>query len=229
MAAANPNIILAQGAKYYDDHYAESESYAKSYRDSHYLPQWVQVEFWLRPFKDKILLDLGCGPGQFAEMLSDLEYPNYTGLDFSPVAIEKAKKRSQYSFHSADLYEEDLAARGADVAICLEVLEHLDRDQEIVSKLNKDTYCIFSVPNFDDPGHVRWFRSEYQVRKRYYKLMAIEDIQFICGIWLFRGVRSDFQPNLMQRVLKTREPISWSTFYARLRHRLLHFFKIKHT
>jgi SAM-dependent methyltransferase len=220
---------VAQGAKYYDDKYAASSSYAQSYRDSHYLPQWVQVEFWLRPFKDKTLLDLGCGPGQFAEMLDDLEYPNYTGLDFSPVAIKKAKTRSSYPFHTADLYKEDLASKSADVAICLEVLEHLDRDQEVVEKLPEGTFCIFSVPDFDDPGHVRWFRSEYQVRKRYYKYVAIEDIQFICGIWLFKGVRSDFKPNLIQSILKTREPISWSSFSLRMRHRVLHFFKIKHT
>lgn len=220
---------MAQEAKYYDDMYADSADYAKSYRDSHYLPQWVQVEFWLRPFKDKNILDLGCGPGQFAEMLSDLEYPNYTGLDFSAMAIEKAKTRSTYPFYTADLYEEDLGSRGADVAICLEVLEHLDSDQEVVAKIPEGTFCIFSVPDFDDPGHVRWFRSEYQVRKRYYKLVAIEDIKFICGIWLFKGDRSDFKPNLIQRILMTREPIGWSTLYVRFRHRVLHFFKIKHT
>lgn len=220
---------MAQGATYYDDKYETSASYAQNYRDSHYYPQWVQVEFLLREFKDQHILDLGCGPGQFAEMLADMGYPHYLGFDFSEVAIAKAKSRADYPFLVADLYGDDIQNATFDVAVCLEVLEHLDRDQEVVAKIPEGSYCIFSVPNFDDPGHVRWFRNEYQVRKRFYRLMEIEKIYFINSIWIFHGRRSDFRPNFFQRILKTRENIGWSSFSKRLRHRILHWFKIKHT
>jgi SAM-dependent methyltransferase len=41
------------------------------------------------------ILDLGCGSGNTANELSQTAYLDYTGVDISEVAIEKAKKRSE--------------------------------------------------------------------------------------------------------------------------------------
>jgi hypothetical protein len=54
-----------------------------------------------------------------------------------------------------------------DVYIVLEVLEHIEQDREIISSIMGNKEVIFSVPNFDSFGHVRFFRDENQVKERY--------------------------------------------------------------
>ena len=62
--------MAEQAASYYDALYAGRESYHALYSDSLYFPLWVQVEFGLRPHREKKILDIGCGPGQFADRKS---------------------------------------------------------------------------------------------------------------------------------------------------------------
>lgn len=220
--------MAQQPAEYYDAHFATQAAYHSTYRDSFYFPLWVQVEFLLREHKGKSILDIGCGPGQFAGYLHDLEYPHYRGVDFSPKAIELAREMCDYPFEVGDALTGDMYQEPYDVAMALEVLEHLNEDHKVIHNIKPGTYCIFSVPNFDDPGHVRWFRSFYQVRKRYYRLIDIKSMHFINNIYLFAGERSDFQPNIFQRILKTRSPITLGSLWARIWHRAVHSLKIKH-
>lgn len=190
--------------------------------------QWVQVEMMLRSFRGKKILEIGCGTGQLAKMLEDLGHTNYEGFDFSSVAIRKAQEISGQSFFVGDALDPTLYDKPYEVVISLEVLEHIRKDTAILNLIRKGTYVIISVPNFDDPGHIRWFRNEYQVRKRFYKYIDIKKIYFINNIYIIGGIRSDFEPNILQRALKTRDKISFASIWARIRHRVNHYFKIKH-
>ena len=40
------------------------------------------------------VLDVGCGTGFFAHLLFDRTDIEYSGMDFSPIAIEKARRRT---------------------------------------------------------------------------------------------------------------------------------------
>jgi SAM-dependent methyltransferase len=216
-------------ASYYDDLYPFKASYNDHYKNSHYFVQWVQVEFILREFKQKKILDVGCGTGQFAQFLKDEGYSDYTGVDFSEKAIEIAKTKSDFHFFVGNALDPDLFKPAYDIVMALEVLEHMDNDLDLIKNIPEDTFCLFSIPNFDDPGHVRWFRSEYQVRKRYFKHIDIERIYFIKDIYIFYGRKSTFSPSMLQNFLKTREVVKFSGIMERIRHRWVHFFKIKHT
>lgn len=217
-----------QPATYYDAFFERQAAYHTGYRDSFYFPLWVQVEFILRPFKAYRILDVGCGPGQFARFLQDMGYEKYRGVDFSGTAVEMARANCDFEFRQGDALKADTYKPDFDVFVSLETLEHLNKDLDVLRNVPQGTFCVISVPNFDDPGHVRWFRSYYQVRRRYYRFIDIERMHFINNIYVMSGVRKDFRPNVLQRIFKTRDKISLGSIWARIWHRVLHGFKIKH-
>ncbi len=212
--------MAEQKASYYDAHYAQSESYHLPYADSHYFPLWIQVEFGLRPHREKKILEVGCGPAQFARFLQDRGYAHYQGIDFSETAIEIARTMTDLPVRVADAFSPDVLQSEYDVVVCTEVLEHIQRDQELVQLIRPGTFCFLSVPNFEDPSHVRFFRSEYAVRSRYFRFIDISSIHFINGIYLITGVRSDLKPGLLQWMLKSREDVTLNSIFSRIKHRL---------
>jgi 2-polyprenyl-3-methyl-5-hydroxy-6-metoxy-1,4-benzoquinol methylase len=229
MATGMSEQVKDKSAAYYDKLYRAREVYHKHYSDTFYFVQWVQVEMMLRPFKNKNILEIGCGPGQLAHYLQDKGYSHYRGFDFSAEAIDRAKNTCTQTFFTGDAFDPALYTPPTDAVVCLEVLEHLENDIDVLKLIKEGTFIIIGVPNFDDPGHVRWFRNQYQIRKRYFKYIDIKKIYFINNIYLFSGTRSNFKPGLFQLLFATREQINISSFLKRLKHRIVHLFKIKHT
>lgn len=126
------------------------------------------------------ILEVGCGVGQFANMLFDQGFTNYTGFDFSEEAVKWAKQtNAPYAdrFFTADAFETELITKQYDLVICFEVLEHLWKDLELLERIPSGTPLLLSLPNFDDPYHVRYFQSEDEVRQRYRQVMRIADIK----------------------------------------------------
>lgn len=153
-----------KGVEYYDKVFEESEKYAVPPRDSIYYPLW---KFGLIEIKkNERILELGCGTGQFAKLALDEGYRYVRGVDFSPVAIEKAKEITgrEDLFICADIFDLDIEHDG--VVVMFEVLEHVERDRELL-KTWRNNHVIFSVPSFDSEGHVRFFHSMKEVEERY--------------------------------------------------------------
>jgi SAM-dependent methyltransferase len=196
-------------APFYDAFYASSEAYRVHYTDSLYFPLWVQMEFMLRPFRDSRILDIGCGSGQFAQFLEDRGYEHYEGIDFSKQAIEMARAASRFPFRVADAFSPDVLEAPYDVVVSMEVLEHITRDRELIQGIRLGTPCFFTVPSFDSTAHVRFFKSEHSVKSRYYQYLDIKETGFINRIYFIRAVRSDFAPSRLQRLMQTRDTITW--------------------
>jgi ubiquinone/menaquinone biosynthesis C-methylase UbiE len=73
----------------------------------------------LRPFKDKRVLDAGCGYGRWSDF-----FGNYTGIDFSPDFIDKAKELYPHkSFVKANLKDLPYGDNEFDMAFCVSVKE----------------------------------------------------------------------------------------------------------
>ena len=160
---------------YYDTIYAQSEKYQADPEHSAYLPVWEKVVGILKQDGVKQVLDIGCGPGQFAEyLIKNIPGINYTGVDYSQTAIETGRLRCP----TAQFYVKDLMQEGAleefqaDVFIILEVLEHINQDLELIARIPGGQKVIFSVPNMDSFGHVRFFKDTQAVLKRYGECMA---------------------------------------------------------
>lgn len=155
-------------------------SYHKHYTQSINYSEWKEVMSFLYLLdRSTKILEIGCGPGQFANMLFDYGFLNYIGFDYSTEGIALAKKSNPNhaeQFFVADGFQTDLMLEEYDLVICFEVLEHIQRDLELLQRIRSGTKMLLSVPNFDDPNHVRFFHSAEEVRARYQNVMRIFNI-----------------------------------------------------
>lgn len=88
------------------------------------------------------LIDLGCGPGSITAGLAAAVAPGTViGIDASPVAIERARRRhggpENLSFVVGSAYRLPIEAGGADVAYAHQVLQHLSRPVAALRELGR--------------------------------------------------------------------------------------------
>ncbi|HDY90115.1 MAG TPA: class I SAM-dependent methyltransferase [bacterium] len=174
-----------QNSEYYDKIYSTDPSYDVHYTKSVYYTMWLEVMKLVQTYaKNTIIMDAGCGTGQFAQMLRENGYTKYIGMDFSEVAIQKAKEKfdsnSSITFICYDVNE---GMGQCNLLIALEFLEHID--DLIFLKDYTDTDIIFTVPDFDNPAHVQYFSNEESIRIYYKNHIEFESITkfhkyFIC-------------------------------------------------
>jgi len=172
------SVELSQA--YYDEIFRESQEYAKNVEDSVFRNTWDEVASRINQGGYARILDIGCGPGQFAEYLIQ-RYPSieYTGVDFSKIAINAAKERCpSVTFIEADIFQTDILEKGEyDLVVALELLEHLENDLALLNKIPVGKKVMFSVPNSDAFAHVRFFPSEEAVTERYSSCLS--DLQIM--------------------------------------------------
>jgi SAM-dependent methyltransferase len=196
-----PNQPMEMAEDYYDSAFSRMPEYHVPFYKSWYYPTWLLIVDRLRRYGCRKILDVGCGPGQFSELVADSDFESYTGLDFSTVAIEMARKRTpQLNFQVADVLKpETYAGLDFDAIICMEVLEHIEDDLGVLSCFPTGTRCLITVPNFPWQSHVRHFESEESVSARYEKFFEDLCVTRIKGMrneseqfYLLDGVRNAF-------------------------------------
>lgn len=184
-------------AQYYDRIYHESAEYAKPASQSQYLQLWQAVA---RMMQQCPVLDLGCGSGQFAEfIMTQTKILKYAGLDFSQVAVNQAWERLKNKHHDAvaffcadirDTFDTEhiiemlgFREQGQFQITCLETLEHMnDGDDlklldDLAMTIGVGTHIVITVPTFDDPAHVRHFKSIQEVKDRYESTVKFLDYE----------------------------------------------------
>ena len=74
-----------------------------------------------------------------------------------------------------------------------EFLEHISFDLELIESLNTGDSIVFSVPNHDAAGHVRFFLSENDIELRYGDLLNLSHLHTVTygsnKIFLYHGER----------------------------------------
>ena len=179
--------------EYYDKIF-RLEKYNCHYSDSVYYHanMWQKVISYIS-YPD-VILEIGCGTGQFAEMLLDKgKYGAYFGIDFSPVAVKKSIKRlgggGGFGIWDARIKIPIGWFDSYNTAICLQTLEHIDNDILVLENIKSGTKFIGSVPMGNDPAHVRVFKTPESITKRYGKLIDIEEIiEFDIKKFVFKGI-----------------------------------------
>jgi SAM-dependent methyltransferase len=178
-----------QPASYYDAAYKTAKEYQKPWQQSRYLKVWERM---VQRFDKSIpVIDLGCGVGQTAEMLHANDFLMYLGVDFSAEAILKAKAiglSEDYNFLCLDLFRfVKTSTLDEEIQIfCSETLEHIHQDVALIELLKTKfpgSRIAISVPTFDDPSHVRHFKSPSEVKLRYCPYIKVEDMSQI-GPWI---------------------------------------------
>lgn len=158
-----------RGADWYDQAYEEVADYHGHYTQSRYYFVWAVIADRMSRSGVQKIVDLGCGPGQFALLLHDKHLADYYGLDFSSKSIEMARQRCPFfRFDVADLATSEVFENSAyDCIVSLEFLEHVEFDLELIRRIKPGTQFYSTVPNFPYISHVRHFRNEEDVQARY--------------------------------------------------------------
>ena len=162
---------------YYDHLYRKGHRNLDQPLTSPYYPLYRKMVELMRKEGLHSVLEVGCGGGVMAEMLI-ANGVSYQGFDFSPAAIEKAQSRNPGErFSIGDATDPASYQLTYDGIVCCEVLEHIDGDLTAIEHWKKGSIVICSVPNFDYESHVRYFRSEDEVVRRYGQLLDIWQIE----------------------------------------------------
>lgn len=151
----------------------------------------------------KKILSIGCGesyPERF--LLDKLKYLKILGIDKNKIFLEVAKKRNpEVDYMVGDIYKLNFSENEFDIALGLEILEHLDKPELGIVQVRKVARkCIFSVP-FEPwfsflsflsgsylsrwgrhPGHLNFWnkKSFFNLLKRFFGNVEIK----ICFPWL---------------------------------------------
>jgi 2-polyprenyl-3-methyl-5-hydroxy-6-metoxy-1,4-benzoquinol methylase len=158
-----------QPAEFYDERYHAADNLRVHYTESTYYPVWVLLAERIRRVGASSVLDIGCGPGQLANLLRDQGLAAYIGLDFSSARIRRARVVCpDFEFVAEDVFETHLFdSHDYDCILTTEFLEHVERDLDVLKRVKPGTVVFATVPNFPSTGHVRYFRSIEEVRDRY--------------------------------------------------------------
>jgi len=158
-----------RGPDWYDRTFELSDSWRRHYTESHSYPIWAVIADRLASAGATSVLELGCGSGQFADLLRDRRVAAYLGIDFSPRRIEHARRLCPgYSFRAEDVMTSDALDRGEyDAVVAKAFLEHVEDDVGLVRRVRAGALIVASVPSFAAPSHVRHFADESEVAARY--------------------------------------------------------------
>ncbi len=165
--------------RFYDDMYKAGGhigQYHVHYTQSRYFQIWSRGAQIISSINNPRVFDIGCGPGQFAQLLFDNGIISYKGIDHSSEAIKLAKKyvpQCAENFTVADVFEMDALPENYDFVTMFEVLEHLERDFDLLRLIPSGTKVLFSVPSYGSASHVRQFKSPQDVKKRYNSIVDI--------------------------------------------------------
>lgn len=191
---------MEKNSNFYNEVYLKGGSkqeYFKEPKDCIYYPIWNHICFGLNNV-DKIL-ELGCGVGQLAKLFINYNKNYIRGIDFSKIAIKKAKENNignESKFIIGNLYNKLLYEIDYDIVIICEVLEHLKDDLFIINNIKKDKKIIFSVPNYNSKGHVRYFSTWMEANERYRNLIEFKNPPILFKlneknhIYLFEGIKN---------------------------------------
>ena len=131
--------------------------------------------------RDRVL-DLGCGAGHLAQMLSAKGVLAYLGVDFSAEALAVARGRCPkwFLFENMELPQCIPAELGFEptVVIFCQVLEHLPdpKDKDCLEALPRGKRVLLSLDIVDDLTQKRVFGDAHEVHERYGKLLEIKEM-----------------------------------------------------
>jgi ubiquinone/menaquinone biosynthesis C-methylase UbiE len=87
--------------------------------------------------RDSRILDIGCAGGLLIKALKDRRFTNINGIDISSKAVRLCKKRNISGISMMDASKMSFPDEAFNIAIALDVLEHLDDDAATLREWNR--------------------------------------------------------------------------------------------
>jgi len=138
--------------------------------------------------KSDWVLELGCGTGYFAGAFLHGKCDSFLSVDFSNVAIDVARKNFpelKERFRTFDIKRLHELCYPYTVIIAIEMLEHTDRDIEVLESIAPGALFLFSVPKEEKikktPTRHRRSYTYATFEDRYGKILVIDRI-FSIGV-----------------------------------------------
>ena len=164
--------------------------------------------------KDRKIIDVGCGKGDFVEYIHDLGFPA-VGLDISLEALHKTQSPGARGEYVAASMEEGLPFADASfgAAFCSEVLEHIFSVHSAISELNRIlltgglliltvpyhgivknvAIALFGFERHYDPNlsHIRFFTRKSlaaSLQRGGFRIVAVKGLGRRFPLWMSLGV-----------------------------------------
>lgn len=141
------------------------------------------LPYVLNIIKPKNIVDFGCGSGTWLSVAQNLGYNDVLGIDGEYID-NSWQVINKNCFKSADLTKEISLNKKYDLAICLEVAEHIyEQDSEVFLKnlVNASDIILFScaVPNQGGTNHVNEQYPSYWIKRfAKYNYELVDAIRF---------------------------------------------------
>lgn len=145
-----------------------------------YYEIWKVASDYIHNNNITTVIDFGCGPGHFSTLINDIE--SYVGYDFSKVAIKQAINRNLYnpSCKFIELNLNNYCHKKQDIFYtAFEFFEHVECDLDLIEGLSIGNEILFSVPNHDSEGHVRFFESIHHIKNRYSSFLKLSHLHTV--------------------------------------------------
>jgi SAM-dependent methyltransferase len=109
------------------------------------------IELEIKP--EMNILEIGCGTGYWTEYLKSLGTKKYTGNDIAEISVKNLKELyPEYNFINGDISEIELAREDFDIAVMIDVTQHITDDgrffkaiTNIWNSIRKDGYFIVTI------------------------------------------------------------------------------------
>lgn len=183
---------------FWDDEYRTKIKYQVEQPHEDYTKCW---DIFLDDIKHKNIIDIGCGPGIFAQYLNNSGYTgNYVGYDFSQKAIKIAKDRNlpeEFRFECNEITPDSIRDitkgdhRKNTVVTAISLLQHLEDDKTILNAINTKLHIIATIIRNIGVSHVRYFQTEDEAKGYYGDFF---NSYSLCGkhvLAIRRGVNSE--------------------------------------
>lgn len=144
---------------------------------------------------DSTVLEVGCNSGKFLKRVME-KTPNVFGMEFSPLAAEKARQKSLTVFDETVEVHSAKNSGKYDVVCAFQVLEHIVEVQSFLHSIAKvlkpNGKLIISVPN-NEPFYQRF--NKYDVLNlppHHVGLWNLRTFEKLCDFYDFELVRHKF-------------------------------------
>lgn len=183
---------------FWDDEYRANLKYQVKQPHEDYTKCWDTI---FDDIKHSNIIDLGCGPGLFAQYLNSGSYTgNYVGYDFSQKAINMARDKNlpqNFRFECEEITPNSISelTKGDlhkdTVVTAISFLQHLEDDKTILNAINPNMPIIATIIRTFGISHVRHFQTVIEAGDYYGDFF---DSFVLCGKHILaRRIRKEFE------------------------------------